>query len=69
MWSETPHLQLDFSHCRLGDAGARAVAEHLPAGLKQLHLNFYDCGIGEAGARAVAEHLPAGLMHRCLVMH
>ena len=55
MWP--PNLQLDFSRRPLGDAGARAVAEHLPAGVTQLSLDFTHCGIGEAGARAVAEHL------------
>ena len=55
MWSETPHLQLDFSHCRLGDAGARAVAEHLPPCLTQLSLDFGGCDIEPDEYRALEE--------------
>ena len=46
-------LSLDFSCCRIGDGGARAVAEKLPAGLSTLSLDFESCDIGEGGARAV----------------
>ena len=53
-------LSLNFGLCEIGEPGARAVAERLPAGLTQLSPNFGLCGIGDPGARAVADLILLG---------
>jgi hypothetical protein len=54
-------MDLDFSNCDIGDAGARAVAARLPAGLRALRLSFANAKIQNDGVRAVAERLPPEL--------
>ena len=52
---------VDLAGERLGHAGARAVAQRLPAAATSVNLSLISCGIGDAGAVAVAERMPAGL--------
>jgi internalin A len=56
LWARVPPSvnMLAVPGCAIGEAGARAIAEHLP-GLISLDLS--ENQIGEAGARAIAEHL------------
>ena len=54
-------MGLGFRFCYIQEAGARALAEHLPGGLTELSLDFRNCHIGEGGVRAVSEQLPKGL--------
>ena len=50
-----------FTGCLIGEAGVRAVADCLPAGLSSLCLDFSHGNFGEEGAMALAERVPAGL--------
>jgi len=46
-------LVLDFSSCRIEDAGARAVAERLPTGLASLNLGFAYASLRDTGVATV----------------
>ena len=53
---------MDLSFGNIGEAGARAVAEHIPGGLTSLHLGFGKYGglpLNYDAQRAVAQIVPA----------
>ncbi len=59
-------MSLALSGNSIGGAGAVAIAECLPKGLRQLTLDLMYCNIGEAGAVAIANRIPEGLTHPTL---
>ena len=55
------NLSLNLVNCRIGDRGAEALAEFVPAGLGSLTLELGGCAVGSDGVLALAAGLPPGL--------